>query len=111
MKERGVSLPESLEMLVATEQSRGRFSLGDLENATKLLGFGRDGILDVELDEEVDDDFILGAYKSAVKRAKSSGDRRYRTRGRHVPVKAALTIRLVQMLAGADGKVDVGKSL
>ena len=69
MKERGVSLPESLEMLVATEQSRGRFSLGDLENATKLLGFGKDGILDVELDEEVDDDFILGAYKSAVKRA------------------------------------------
>lgn len=69
MKERGVSPPEQLEMLIAEERSRHRFTLDDLNQATALLGFGKDNILAVELDEEVDDDFIIHAWKNAQKRA------------------------------------------
>ncbi|KAJ3558153.1 hypothetical protein NM688_g1094 [Phlebia brevispora] len=51
------------------ERSRHRFTTEDLEQAISLLGFGKDNILSVELDEDVDDQFIIDAWKNAQKRA------------------------------------------
>ena len=69
MKDRGCSPPEQLELLIGEERSRHRFTTDDLEKAQSLLGFGKDGIVGVELDEDVDDQFIIDAWKNALKRA------------------------------------------
>ena len=69
MKERGISPPEVLEMLIGEERSRHRFTLEDLEKAISILGFGKDNILGVDLDEDIDDQFVIDAWKNAVKRA------------------------------------------
>lgn len=60
-------------MLVVEERSRHRFTYEDLEQAKKLLGFGKDNILAVDL-EEVDDDFVINAWKSALKRVLREAD-------------------------------------
>lgn len=67
MKDRGTSPPEQLEMLFAAERSRHRFTLRDLEQAKEILGFGKEGILNVELDDDIDDDFVISAWKNALK--------------------------------------------
>ena len=56
-------------MLIGEERSRHRFTLDDLDKAKSILGFGKDNILGVELDEDIDDQFIVEAWKNALKRA------------------------------------------
>ena len=67
MKAREISAPESLEMLLGEERSRNRFTWADVEKAKHLLGFGKDNVLGIEV-EEADDDFVVGAWKDAMKR-------------------------------------------
>ncbi|THG97453.1 hypothetical protein EW026_g4549 [Hermanssonia centrifuga] len=69
MKERGASPPEILELLVAEERSRSRFTDADLHKSLELLGFGKGNILDIELDDDVSDNFVIQAWKDAQKRA------------------------------------------
>lgn len=69
MKERGTSPPEQLELLIGEERSRHRFTLDDLDKAMYILGFGKDNIVGVDLDEDVDDQFIIDAWKNALRRA------------------------------------------
>lgn len=61
--------PAELQSLIVEERSRSRFTPEDYQDAVKTLGFGRDGELDVELDADVDDDFIAQAWRSARQRA------------------------------------------
>lgn len=67
MKNRGVAVPETLEMILAEERSRHRFTWQDLQKAKTLLGFGKDNFLSVDI-EDADDDFVIGAWKDAMKR-------------------------------------------
>lgn len=60
---------QDLQNLVFEERSRNRFTEDDLRNAISVLGFGKDGPLRVELDADVDDDFIAEAWKDCVRRA------------------------------------------
>ncbi|KAI0686832.1 cysteine proteinase [Cytidiella melzeri] len=69
MKNLGISLHDSLEMLVAEERSRHRFTFADYNRAVSLLGFGKDNILHVELEDDVPTKFIIQAWKDAVKRS------------------------------------------
>lgn len=56
-------------MFILEERSRGRWSKDDLKRGVLVLGFGRDNALSVELDDDVDDDFILRAWRDGVKRS------------------------------------------
>ncbi|KAI0352188.1 cysteine proteinase [Trametes cingulata] len=69
MMQLGQNVPQELQTLIVEERSRFRFTPDDLHEAAKTLGFGRDGELSVELDNEVDDDFIAQAWRSARQRA------------------------------------------
>ncbi|KAK7686516.1 hypothetical protein QCA50_010114 [Cerrena zonata] len=60
---------EELETLILEERSRGRFTESDIGRAGNYLGFGKDNELRVELDDDVDDDFILNAWKNGLKRS------------------------------------------
>ncbi|KAL4070474.1 hypothetical protein J3A83DRAFT_4525436, partial [Scleroderma citrinum] len=60
---------QDLQNLVFEERSRNRYTEEDLKNAISALGFGKDGPLRVELDADVDDDFIAEAWKDCVRRA------------------------------------------
>lgn len=63
------SCPARLEELLAVERSRDRFIAPDVENAAIILGFGADGVLQVDYDSTVDDNFIESAWKSTVQRS------------------------------------------
>ena len=63
------SCPTSLQELMAMEQSRDRFTLEDVDTATTTLGFGAEGVLSVDYDEEIPEDFVENAWKESVKRA------------------------------------------
>ncbi|KAI0937423.1 hypothetical protein AcV5_005336 [Taiwanofungus camphoratus] len=69
LMDRGDSAPQELQTLILEERTRGRYTHDDLNEAIKLLGFGKDAELGVELDSEVDDQFILEAWRSARRRA------------------------------------------
>ena len=60
---------EELEMLISEEKSRGRWTKDDLKRGVLVLGFGRDNALGVELDDEVDEEFILRAWRDGRKRS------------------------------------------
>jgi ubiquitin carboxyl-terminal hydrolase 25/28 len=51
------------------ERARGRYTHEDLEKATKTLGFGKQGTLGVEFENDVDEDLIFNAWQGCVKRA------------------------------------------
>ncbi|PCH34498.1 cysteine proteinase [Wolfiporia cocos MD-104 SS10] len=61
--------PTELQQLVMAERERHRYTDEDLHKAGACLGFGHDGELRVELDNDVDDNFILGAWRDARRRA------------------------------------------
>lgn len=65
----GVAPPDDLQTIIAEERSRGRFTAVDTVGAATALGFGKDSELRVELDSDVDDQFILDAWKNGLKRA------------------------------------------
>ncbi|KAI0640335.1 cysteine proteinase [Trametes polyzona] len=69
MFQTGLTPPQELQTLIVEERSRFRFTPEDAQDAAKTLGFGRDGELGVELDSDVDDDFIAQAWRSARQRA------------------------------------------
>ena len=65
----GASVPAELQTLLFEERERSRFTPEDLVNAARVLGFGKEGDVGVELDAEVDDDFVAQAWRSARQRA------------------------------------------
>jgi ubiquitin carboxyl-terminal hydrolase 25 len=69
MQELGEAPPPELQALVMEERSRNRFTFGDVHNAAKMLGFGRDGHLGVEFEDDVEEEFIVNAWKDAVRRS------------------------------------------
>jgi ubiquitin carboxyl-terminal hydrolase 25/28 len=68
MEDIGQASPE-LQAIVLDERNRARFTADDRENAIKILGFGRDGPLAVELESDVPDEFIADAWKECIKKA------------------------------------------
>ncbi|KAL4250299.1 hypothetical protein ABKN59_003113 [Abortiporus biennis] len=69
MKILGVTPPENLDVILIEEKSRGRFTQDDLRAAITTLGFGKDNELGVDLDDDIDDQFIYDAWKNGLKRA------------------------------------------
>lgn len=65
----GVTPPEDLQTILISERSRNRFTTEDITSASAILGFGKDNELRVELDHDVDDQFIIDAWKNGLKRA------------------------------------------
>lgn len=61
--------PPELEDLLVEEQSRGRFSKTDLDDAIKTLGFGADNELKLEFEDDLDDNFIARAWKDSLRRS------------------------------------------
>ncbi|TFK41972.1 ubiquitin C-terminal hydrolase Ubp2 [Crucibulum laeve] len=61
--------PAALQELLVMEQSRDRFALEDIYRAAEFLGFGHDGALRVEYDDEIPDEFVENAWKDCVKRS------------------------------------------
>ena len=55
--------------VLATERSRDRFTSEDLAKAVITLGFGADGPLRLDFDDEIPEDFIEGAWKECLKRS------------------------------------------
>jgi len=51
------------------EQSRGRFTLEDIDTAAWTLGFGADNVLGADYDEEIPDDFVENAWRDSVNRS------------------------------------------
>lgn len=58
-----------LQDLLISESTRERFTTEELENAAAVLGFGMNYDLGVELDNDVEDDFVESAWKEAIKKS------------------------------------------
>jgi ubiquitin carboxyl-terminal hydrolase 25/28 len=56
---------EALAIFINTEKSKDYWMSSDFERAQRQLGFGNDGPLRIEFDEDVDGVFLMGAYKSS----------------------------------------------
>ncbi|KAI0066711.1 cysteine proteinase [Artomyces pyxidatus] len=73
MSRKGDIPPTELQSIILEERTRNRFTHENLQDAVKLLGFGKDGPLRLELDEVGNDqsgtEFIENAWKDAVRRA------------------------------------------
>ena len=69
MQEFRQDIPSDLQSVVIDERSRHRFTHQDLQKAATCLGFGKDGPLSLEFDDDIDEDFIIGAWKDKVHRA------------------------------------------
>ncbi|KAG7099973.1 hypothetical protein E1B28_001766 [Marasmius oreades] len=67
--EQMASCPSQLQDVLLMEQSRGRFTSEDLQNATEILGFGPNGSLRVEYENDIEEEFIENAWKECVKRS------------------------------------------
>jgi ubiquitin carboxyl-terminal hydrolase 25/28 len=61
--------PQELQTIVFEERTRGRFTEDDLQNAATVLGFGKDGALRLELEDDLEDNFLAGAWQAAIKSA------------------------------------------
>ncbi|KIL00786.1 hypothetical protein PAXRUDRAFT_129015 [Paxillus rubicundulus Ve08.2h10] len=60
---------QDLQNLVLEERARNRYTEDDRDGAIKILGFGKDNLLRVDYEDDIDDDFVIGAWKDCVKRA------------------------------------------
>ncbi|KAH7927253.1 cysteine proteinase [Leucogyrophana mollusca] len=69
MQDLGDIPPHELQNIVMEERTRGRFTDEDLLNASKALGFGQDGPLSVEFEDDVPDEFIMQAWRDTIRRA------------------------------------------
>lgn len=58
-----------LQNLLISENMRDRFTREDIDNAAAILGFGVTGDLGVELEDDVEDEFIENAWKEVVKKS------------------------------------------
>ena len=63
------SCPSQLQELLVIEQSRQRFTFSEVQAAARDLGFGLDGDLRVEYDDEIEDEFVENAWRDLVKRS------------------------------------------
>ncbi|TFK26680.1 ubiquitin C-terminal hydrolase Ubp2 [Coprinopsis marcescibilis] len=61
--------PPQLQELMAMESSRNRFTVYEIQTAAQNLGFGHDGFLRVEYDEDVEEEFVENAWRDAIKRS------------------------------------------
>lgn len=61
--------PPQLQELLAMELSRDRFTTEDVAKAAAVLGFGADGTLRVDYEDDIPEDFIEGAWRDCVKRS------------------------------------------
>jgi ubiquitin carboxyl-terminal hydrolase 25/28 len=64
----------ALEALVVTEISRGRWTDELWQAAAVLLGFGKDNVLKLDWNADIEDEFALHAWKDALRRAWSDHD-------------------------------------
>lgn len=69
MQELRQDVPADMQSVVIDERSRGRYTHDDLQRAIKCLGFGNEGALRIDFDEEISDDFITRAWRDIIKRA------------------------------------------
>ncbi|KAI0776350.1 cysteine proteinase [Trametes elegans] len=69
MVQLGQNVPQELQTLIFDERARFRYTPDDLAEAARTLGFGREHELGVDLDGDVDDEFIAQAWRSARQRA------------------------------------------
>lgn len=58
-----------LQRVVLEERARYRFTFQDLQKAAVCLGFGKDGPLCLEFDDDIDEEFIVDAWRDKVRRA------------------------------------------
>ncbi|KAI1791667.1 hypothetical protein LXA43DRAFT_389666 [Ganoderma leucocontextum] len=69
MADVGVSVPDRLWSFIENEkQERRRFTMEEHAGYARILGFGRDNHLGVELDSDVEDDFVAQAWRRARRR-------------------------------------------
>ncbi|KAJ7597723.1 hypothetical protein C8J56DRAFT_920783 [Mycena floridula] len=59
---------EDLNSLLASERSRDRFDVNEWKAAAKRLGFGENEALKVELDHDIPEEFIINAWRDAIKK-------------------------------------------
>ncbi|KIJ53984.1 hypothetical protein M422DRAFT_42272 [Sphaerobolus stellatus SS14] len=65
LREASIPYPQSLDILQVNETERGRWRPEDVRTAARMLGFGRDHDLKVELDE-AEDEFVYQAWEHAI---------------------------------------------
>lgn len=61
--------PQELQNLVLQERSRNRYTEEDRLNAIRVLGFGKDNLLRVDYEDDIDEAFLVSAWKDCLKRA------------------------------------------
>src|ERR1700691_840547 len=69
MQDLGQDVPPDLQSVVMEERSRYRYTHQDLEAAVKCLGFGNDGHLSIEFEDDISEEFITNAWRDKVRRA------------------------------------------
>ena len=61
--------PQQLQDITVIERSRDRYTSEDIDTASHVLGFGSDGPLKVEFDNDIPGEFIENAWRECVKRS------------------------------------------
>lgn len=69
MQELRYDIPSDLQSVVMEERSRNRYTHEDVQRAISSLGFGADGPLGLDFDDEISDEFIVNAWRDKVRRA------------------------------------------
>lgn len=60
---------QELQSLVLQERTRNRYTEEDRLGAIGMLGFGKDNLLRVDYEDDIDEDFLVGAWRDCLKRA------------------------------------------
>lgn len=60
---------QELQNLVLEERTRNRYTEEDRLDAIRVLGFGKDNLLRVDYEDDIDEGFLVGAWKDCLKRA------------------------------------------
>jgi ubiquitin carboxyl-terminal hydrolase 25/28 len=102
--------PQELQNIVMEERARDRYTYEDLENATKTLGFGKHGTLGVEFENDVDEEFIVNAWKDCVRRAwrdPQNGSQLHREANDafRITAEARRSVRLRKLWEAEKGKI------
>ncbi|KAG9313925.1 hypothetical protein JVU11DRAFT_4697 [Chiua virens] len=61
--------PQELQNLVLQERTRNRYTEEDRLRAIAVLGFGRDNLLRLDYEDDIEEEFLVGAWKDCLKRA------------------------------------------
>jgi ubiquitin carboxyl-terminal hydrolase 25/28 len=67
MQEIGGLPPQELQALIMEERSRGRYTFDDSWAASRTLGFGQDGHLGLDFEDDIEDEFVANAWRDAVR--------------------------------------------